>query len=112
MSRRTFPLLVSIVALAACAPQAAPAPKTAAPSLSASASPEEAALDRLFKDSWEAELASDPMQASMIGDRRWNDKWADLSLAALERTRQRKTDELRHLHAIPRAALSEHQKTN
>src|SRR5205085_10885745 len=113
MLRRTSIALVTLVLAACAAPHAAPPPNAPAPCASApaaSASPsssssEAAALDKLFKDSWEAGLADDPLGASMLGDRRWNDRWPEYTLAAVERRRLRREEELRRLHAIPRAAL-------
>ena len=44
-----------------------------------------ATLHRLFERDWERRLAEEPTQASRLGDRRYNDRWPDLSLQALAR---------------------------
>ena len=41
------------------------------------------ALHALFDREWEWELAQDPLWASYLGDRRWNDRWEDISPSAL-----------------------------
>src|SRR5262245_35668216 len=46
-------------------------------------------LRALFESEWDYTLEQSPMSASQLGDRRWNDQWDDVSLAAIER---------RHLH--------------
>ena len=51
-------------------------------------------------------MAHDPVTASELGDRRWNDKWQDLSLDALHEQFQHAREMLTHLHAIDRAQLS------
>lgn len=63
-------------------------------------------LQTLFSESWERELAEQPTMASYLGDRRYNDRWTDMSLAALERRHARDRDTLAALRAIPRAALT------
>ena len=67
----------------ASAPASAPASASASGTASGTAAAD-AALERLFRDSWDAGLSEDPVAASILGDRRWNDKWADFSLAAVE----------------------------
>ena len=47
-----------------------------------------AALHALFDREWEWELTQDPLWASYLGDRRWNDKWPDISAAALAAVRR------------------------
>jgi uncharacterized protein (DUF885 family) len=64
------------------------------------------ALHRLFDREWEYQMAHDPVTASQLGDRRWNDKWQDLSLNAVRETFQHAHEVLAQLHAIDRAQLS------
>ena len=45
---------------------------------------ESKALYALFERTWEAELAADPQSATYLGDTRYNDRWTDLSIAAIE----------------------------
>lgn len=64
------------------------------------------ALQTLFSQSWERELADQPSMATYLGDRRYNDRWTDMSLAALERRHVRDRETLAALQQISRAALS------
>jgi uncharacterized protein (DUF885 family) len=65
-----------------------------------------AALHTLFGREWEWELRESPMLASSLGDRRWNDRWDDVSPEALARRQAHREQVLRELTAIPRDALS------
>ena len=40
-------------------------------------------LHALFRDSWQTELAADPLGANYLGDNRYNDRWPDLSAAGI-----------------------------
>ena len=71
-----------------------------------------ARLHALFKDEWEYWLQEDPTFASELGDRRWNDRWPDVSLAAIERRQRHREEVLRKLDAIDTAALSDTDRIN
>ena len=43
------------------------------------------ALHDLFDREWEYDLEESPTRASQLGDRRWNDRWSDVSLEAIKR---------------------------
>src|ERR1700719_2553159 len=64
----------------------------AAPSTSAAAGPAPAdaknQLESLYEAEWQRWLREDPTLATSVGDPRYNDRWPDLSLAALEKTRE------------------------
>ena len=60
----------------------------------------------LFERSWEAELAADPQSATYLGDTRYNDRWTDLSLAAIEKRVAADRATLESLKAIAREALT------
>ncbi len=62
-------------------------------------------LDRLFAAEWEHTMETSPTWASQLGDRRWNDRWPDLSLPAFEAEQARNYVVLGQLAAIPRDAL-------
>src|SRR4051812_34341367 len=64
-----------------------------------------ARLHALFDREWEWELSESPLSASALGDKRWNDRWDDLSLAALDRRQHHREGVLVELDGIPRAAL-------
>jgi uncharacterized protein (DUF885 family) len=65
-----------------------------------------AALHALFEREWEWELAQDPLSASDLGDTRYNDRWPDLSAAAIAGRQAHREGVLRELAAIPRDQLS------
>lgn len=90
----------------AAGPQAAQAP--ASPRQSGAA----AALQHFFGAEWEWNLEREPTWASLLGDRRWNDRWADVSLDAIERNHQHRVAALERLSAIDRAALSPRDQLN
>lgn len=64
------------------------------------------ALHQLFNEDWEYQMAHDPVAASELGDRRWNDQWENLSLDSLHERFQHAREMLTRLHAIDRAQLS------
>jgi uncharacterized protein (DUF885 family) len=69
-------------------------------------------LHALFDREWEWELAESPLAASAIGDKRWNDRWDDVSLAALERRQRHRQGVLTEVEAIPRAELGADDQIN
>jgi len=71
-----------------------------------------ARLHALFKEEWEYTLREHPTFASSLGDRRYNDRWPDMSLAAIERRHQHDREVLGKLATIPFAELSEADKLN
>jgi uncharacterized protein (DUF885 family) len=71
-----------------------------------------ARLHALFDREWEWELSESPLMASGLGDLRWNDKWDDVSLAALERRQRHRESVLAEVKAIDPAPLSDAERTN
>jgi uncharacterized protein (DUF885 family) len=69
-------------------------------------------LRALFDSEWEYAMRESPTWASTLGDRRYNDRWEDLSLAAVERRHQHDTDVLAQLKSIDRARLSAADQLN
>jgi uncharacterized protein (DUF885 family) len=69
-------------------------------------------LHQLFDNEWEYQMAHNPVRASTLGDRRWNDKWPDLSLEAMQAQFQHAREVLTQLHAIERAGLSPQDQLN
>lgn len=63
-------------------------------------------LERLLEEHWEWQLKSAPVQASMLGDRRYNDRWTDQSLNAIERRNNARKEFLRRVYAINKNELS------
>src|SRR5688572_2998639 len=71
-----------------------------------------AALHAVFDREWEWELAQDPLWASYLGDRRWNDRWPDMSAAALAARQVHRELVVKELAAIPRDRLSRADRLN
>lgn len=99
-------LLLAVTSLPACIAHAQAAP--------AAASVEERskALNDLFKEYWDANLAHSPEFASMIGDMRFNDKISDYSVQAANTWVAREQDFLMRLAAIDATGLSDQEKTS
>ena len=70
------------------------------------------ALHALFAEEWEHTMERSPTWASELGDRRWNDRWEDLSLATAERENERARGVLEGLLKISRAELGEGDRLN
>lgn len=62
-------------------------------------------LHAIFDADWEHAMETSPTWASQLGDRRWNDRWPDLSLSAIEREHSRDVQMLEKLDSIQREAL-------
>jgi prolyl oligopeptidase len=67
---------------------------------------------RLLDDAWEWQLQQNPVFASRLGDRRYNDKWTDLSIEAIEKRQQQRREFLDRLLAIDSARLDESNRLN
>jgi len=63
-------------------------------------------LRDLFAAEWDWTMKENPTWASRLGDRRWNDRWEDVSVENVERQYQRRRDALAALERIPREQLS------
>jgi len=70
------------------------------------------ALHALFDREWEWELSQDPLWASYLGDRRWNDRWPDTSIEALTARQAHRQAVLNELSGISRDALSPADQLN
>ncbi len=70
------------------------------------------ALHKLFDAEWEYDMQENPTWASSLGDRRWNDRWDDMSLAAIERRHEHGLGVLAQLKKIDRAQLSPADQLN
>ncbi|WIV99664.1 DUF885 domain-containing protein [Kinneretia aquatilis] len=69
-------------------------------------------LHTLFEACWERELAENPLQASYIGDPRFNALWPDLSEEAQARSEAANRTALAELEAIAAAGLPESERLN
>jgi prolyl oligopeptidase len=79
--------------------------------LPASAGPAED-FQALLDEHWEWQLSENPVWASRLGDRRWNDRWPELDPEAVERRQETERDFLRRLRLINSSALSETDRLN
>jgi uncharacterized protein (DUF885 family) len=70
------------------------------------------ALHALFDEEWEYAMRESPTWASSLGDRRYNDRWPDMTLAAAERRHKHGVETLERLKAIDRARLSPADQLN
>ena len=66
----------------------------------------------LLDDAWEWQLSAYPVFASRLGDRRYNDRWTDLSLDAFAQRNDTRRDFLRRLRSIDSATLSASEQLN
>ncbi|MFQ5778264.1 MAG: DUF885 family protein [Terriglobia bacterium] len=96
-------VLLLLLAELALAPLAAPAQQLGSAS---------AKLHALFEEEWQYEMRENPTFASRLGDRRFNDRWQDVSLAAIERRHRHDQEVLQELDTIDSAALSEADELN
>mgnify|MGYP001826999488 FL=1 len=69
-------------------------------------------FESLLNEHWEWQMRENPVRASRMGDRRFNDQWTDMSLDAVERRHQEQNDFLRRLRFIDSSALSEIHQLN
>jgi uncharacterized protein (DUF885 family) len=70
------------------------------------------ALNDFFAAQWDNTMQQSPVWASYLGDRRYNDRWEDLSLAAIAARHEHDIAALKTLQAIPRASLSPADQLN
>jgi uncharacterized protein (DUF885 family) len=66
----------------------------------------------LVAQEWERTMAESPTWASMLGDRRWNDRWDDVGLGARDKSHARDAQVVRELQAIDRGQLSAAEQLN
>jgi prolyl oligopeptidase len=69
-------------------------------------------LQRLFEAEWERGLRESPIQATYVGDRRYDDRWPDLSAEALARSHAEDRQVLETLAAIAPEQLDESDRLN
>ena len=69
-------------------------------------------LYALFDETWEWNLKEYPSLATYLGDKRYNDRWDDVSLAAVERRQKYTADTLVKLKRINRSQLTKADQLN
>ena len=70
------------------------------------------ALHDLFDSDWEYQMQQQPIWASSLGDRRWNDQWSDESLSAIHARFEHSRLVLKELQAIDRNQLSPNDRVS
>ncbi|MCP3142677.1 DUF885 domain-containing protein [Pyxidicoccus xibeiensis] len=70
------------------------------------------ALHALIQREWQYQLEHSPTYASVQGDRRWNDKWDDLSLEAIEADHQHNVQVVAQLKKLDSKKLSAADQLN
>jgi len=69
-------------------------------------------LHELFETEWERALREDPLHAAYLGDRRYDDRWPDLSPASLAMRLAADRNALAKLDAMPEAGLNVEDQLN
>jgi uncharacterized protein (DUF885 family) len=69
-------------------------------------------LHALFTEDWEYQMEQHPTWASGLGDRRWNDRWSDVSLTAIFNRHAHVVEILDKLTKIDRGALTPADQLN
>ena len=70
------------------------------------------ALHDLFDREWDYQMQQSPTRASTLGDRRWNDRWPDISLEAIKQRHEHGLGVLAQLSKIDRRQLSPADQLN
>jgi uncharacterized protein (DUF885 family) len=70
------------------------------------------ALHDLFASEWDYQMEQHPTWASSLGDRRWNDRWGDRSIDAINQRHNHYLNVLTKLKAMDRDVLSPPDRLN
>jgi uncharacterized protein (DUF885 family) len=106
-------LSIGLLATALCSACHPPTPPAAGDAhVSAAVDPQQAAkaFDALLDRQWQYQLAHSPEFASIIGDKRYNDRWSDYSLAAVEADRKATADLLAQFKDVDATALDQQRQ--
>lgn len=71
-----------------------------------------AALNSLIKEQWEYTMRVSPEWASLLGDKRYNDRWADFSQAGIDADNQATVDFLKRFEAVDTTGFPLQEKLN
>src|SRR5258708_21231685 len=69
-------------------------------------------LNKLLAEQWEYNLSHSPEFASILGDKRWNDKMSDFSQAAIDADLVKAQDFLRRFEAVDTTGFPEQEALN
>jgi uncharacterized protein (DUF885 family) len=69
-------------------------------------------LHRMFDEAWERTLLENPTFASSLGDRRYNDRWPDLTLEAIERSHAQDVALLGRIERFDASSLPPAERVN
>ncbi|MCM3904343.1 MAG: DUF885 family protein, partial [Pyrinomonadaceae bacterium] len=69
-------------------------------------------LHDLFDREWEYQMEQSPTRASQMGDRRWNDRWRDVSMEAIKKRHEHGRGVLEQLAPIDRSKLAPQDQLN
>ncbi|MYN06083.1 DUF885 domain-containing protein [Pseudoduganella aquatica] len=82
--------------------------QTPAPDLEA----RRAALNSLIKEQWEYSMRNSPEWASLLGDKRYNDKWSDFSQAGIDADAKATLEFLKRFEAVDSSGFPLQEKLN
>lgn len=69
-------------------------------------------LRRLLEDEWQYNLHEFPVTATYLGDRRYNDRWTDVSRSAIAKREEHQREVLKRLDAIDSQRLTSAERLN
>ena len=98
-------LVLFLAAAAATAVFAADAPKSGLEG-------RRKALNDLLAEQWEYTLSTNPEFASILGDKRWNDKSSDASLAAVKKDLEKQAEFLKRFESVDTAGFPDQEALN
>ncbi len=107
MKRILFPAFATFVLLSAALSTAA---QTQTPTAPGPVEDRRKAMNALFHDFWEANLANSPEFASFTGDKRYNDKLSDFSVKAVNDWLEQEQNFMLRLAAIDPAGFTDQEK--
>ncbi|HZX78074.1 DUF885 domain-containing protein [Lysobacter sp.] len=99
-------VLAAAIAACLCAPATVAASSSQAASAAPSRNAATQALYALFDAEWERGMRENPEEASYRGDKRYNDRWTDMSAKAIQARMDGDRKALERARAIDRNALS------
>jgi uncharacterized protein (DUF885 family) len=112
LKTQALAVIASLLFLSSTVPISHAQAEPASPAQPGSVEDRRKALNDLFHDYWEANLKHSPEFASMIGDKRYNDKISDFSVQSINEWLAEEQNFLLQLAAIDPAGLTDQEKTS